>query len=174
VGWVVRARDRKNYYGMKFKVVEPGLRPIIAMVHFTVLRGKAGREVETPLSVMVHNNEPYHVAVEVRGNRVVTSIEGQEIDSYADNTLASGGVGFFADAGARARLYWMRVTANDDFVGKVCAYVASALGQAPPTTAQVEAGEAPCGAPGPCEPRGEVALAAALAFRKSRKGKPWT
>ena len=27
IGWVVRARDRKNYSAMKFTVVEPGLRP---------------------------------------------------------------------------------------------------------------------------------------------------
>lgn len=173
VGWVVRARDRKNYYGMKFRVVDPGLRPIIAMVHFTVLGGKAGREVEIPLSVMVHNNEPYHVAVEVKGNRVVTSIEGQEIDSFSDNTLTSGGVGFFADAGERARLYWLRVTANDDFVGKVCAYVASALGQAPAAAARLQPGEAPPRASSPYEPPGATALGAALGFRKDRRRGPW-
>jgi hypothetical protein len=174
VGWVVRARDRKNYYGMKFKVVEPGLRPIIAMVHFTVLRGKVGREVEIPLSVMVHNNEPYHVGVEVKGNRVVTSIEGQEIDSFADNTLTSGGVGFFADAGEKARLYWLRVTANDDFVGRVCAYVAGALGQAPPAAARLQPGEAQPGVPSPSEPPGEIALGAALGSWKNRRREPWT
>jgi hypothetical protein len=174
VGWVVRARDRKNYYAMKFRVVEPGLRPIIAMVHVTVLGGKPGREVEIPLSVMVHNNEPYHVAVEVKGNRMVTSIEGQEIDSFTDNTLTSGGVGFFADAGEKARLYWMRVTANDDFVGRVCAYMTAALGQASPAAARLQPGEAPVGAPGPCEPRKEIALGAALGFWKKRMREPWS
>jgi hypothetical protein len=123
---------------------------------------------------MVHNNEPYHVAVEVKGNRVVTSIEGQEIDSFTDNTLASGGVGFFADAGEKARLYWLRVTANDDFVGKVCAYMAGALGQASPAAARWQSGEAPMGAPGPSEPPGEIALGAALGFWKNRKREPWT
>jgi len=174
VGWVVRARDSKNYYGMKFRVVEPGLRPIIAMVHFTVLRGKAGREVEIPLSVMVHNNEAYHVSVEVKGNHVVTSIEGQEIDSFADDALTSGGVGFFADAGEKARLYWLRVTANDDFVGKLCAYMAGALGQSSPAAAGLRPDPAAPGAPSPFEPRGEIALGAALGFRKCRQRKPWT
>jgi hypothetical protein len=174
VGWVVRARDRKNYYAMKFRVVEPGLRPIIAMVHVTVLGGKPGREVEIPLSVMVHNNEAYHVAVEVKGNRMVTSIEGQEVDSFTDNTLASGGVGFFADAGEKARLYWLRVTANNDFVGKVCAYVASALAPASPAVAGGQPGEAPPGAPGPSGPPGEIALGAALGFWKNGKREAWT
>jgi hypothetical protein len=173
VGWVVRARDRKNYYAMKFRVVEPGLRPIIAMVHVTVLGGKPGREVEIPLSVMVHNNEPYHVAVEVKGNRMVTSIEGQEIDTFTDNTLPSGGVGFFADAGEKARLYWLRVTANDDFVGRLCAYVSTALGQASPAAARLQPGEAPMGAPGPGGPPAEIALGAALGFQKNRTRQPW-
>jgi hypothetical protein len=166
VGWVVRARDRKNYYGMKFKVVEPGLRPIIAMVHFTVLGGKQGREVEIPLSVMVHNNEPYHVAVDVKGKHVVTSIEGQEIDSFTDDALASGGVGFFEDAGAKARLYWMRVTANNDMLGKLCAYMAAALGPAPRAAAFLEPGEVPTGAPGPRKPPAEIALVPALGVWK--------
>jgi hypothetical protein len=109
----------------------------------------------------------------VKGNRVVTSIEGQEIDSFTDNTLPSGGVGFFADAGEKARLYWMRVTANDDFVGRVCAYVAGALGKSSPTVAGWRPGEVPAGAPGPWEPRGEIALGAALGFWKNRKREAW-
>ena len=152
-GWFGPA-IRKNYYAMKFKVVEPGLRPIIAMVHYTVLGGKQGRRVEIPLSVMVHNNEPYHVAVEVKGNRMVTSIEGQEIDSFTDNTLTSGGVGFFADAGEKARLYWMRVTANNDFVGRVCAYVAAALGQESPAAARLQTRRSPAWASRGREPPG--------------------
>jgi hypothetical protein len=174
VGWVVRARDRMNYYAMKFRVVEPGLRPIIAMVHVTVLGGKPGREVEIPLSVMVHNDEAYHVDVEVKGNRVVTSIEGQEIDSFTDNTLPTGGVGFFADAGEKARLYWMRITANNDFLGKVCAYVAGALGKASPAVAGWQPGEAPPSAPGPSQPPREIALGAVLGFCQNRKRQPWT
>jgi hypothetical protein len=122
MGWVVRARDPQNYYAMKFTVVDPGLRPIIAMVHYPVVGGKKGHKVEVPLSVMVHNNTPYHVAVEVKGNRVTTSIEGQEVDRWVDDTLASGGVGFFSEPGERARLYWMKLAVHDDLLGRICAY----------------------------------------------------
>ena len=122
MGWVVRARDLQNYYAMKFTVVDPGLRPIIAMVHYPVVGGKKGHKVEVPLSVMVHNNTPYHVAVEVKGNRVTTSIEGQEVDRWVDDTLASGGVGFFSEPGERARLYWMKLAVHDDLLGRICAY----------------------------------------------------
>jgi hypothetical protein len=30
MSWAVRAQDPKNYYGMKMKVVEPGVRPVVA------------------------------------------------------------------------------------------------------------------------------------------------
>jgi hypothetical protein len=124
IGWVVRAHDPQNYYAMKFTVIQSGLRPIIAMVHYPVTGGHAGRPVETPLmDVMVHNNTPYHVAVTVAGNRIITSIEGQEVDRWSEDQIASGGVGFYSDAGERARLYWMKVSKNEDFLGKVCAFL---------------------------------------------------
>jgi hypothetical protein len=95
------------------------------VAHYPVVGGQQGHRIDTPLNVMVHNNTPYHVAVEVRGNRVITSIEGQEVDSWTDDSLlASGGVGFFNEAGARARLYWMKVFKNDDMLGRICGYLA--------------------------------------------------
>jgi len=124
MSWAVRAHDSRNYYAMKFKVIEPGLRPVIAMVHYPVVSGKPGHRIETPLDVMVHNLTAYHVAVEVKGNRIVTSIDGQEVDSFTDDSLKVGGVGFFADVDETARLYWMKVTRNQDWLGRVCAYFA--------------------------------------------------
>jgi hypothetical protein len=143
MGWVVRARDLQNYYAMKFTVVDPGLRPIIAMVHYPVVGGKKGHSVEVPLSVMVHNNTPYHVAVEVKGNRVITSIEGQEVDRWTDDTLESGGVGFFSEPGERARLYWMKLAANDDLLGRICAYFSGGSEEGSETTAQWRRLESP-------------------------------
>ncbi len=146
MSWVVRARDSQNYYAMKFAVVAPGLRPILSMVHYPVIGGKRGHKVETPLSMMVHNNTPYHVAVEVKGNRFVTSIEGQEVDSWTDEALPSGGVGFFSEAGERARLYWMKVSKNDDWLGRICAYLAGSE-DGPRDTAWFDRGELPQPAP---------------------------
>jgi hypothetical protein len=149
MGWVVRARDLQNYYAMKFTVVDPGLRPIIAMVHYPVVGGKKGRKVEVPLSVMVHNNTPYHVAVEVKGNRVTTSIEGQEVDRWVDDTLASGGVGFFSEPGERARLYWMKLAVHDDLLGRICAYLSGGSAEESGTSAQWRRQESPADRPQP-------------------------
>src|ERR1039458_1475505 len=128
IGWAVRASDPNNYYGMKFKIIEPGLRQVLAAVHYPVVGGNRGERVETPLNVMIHNRTPYHVAVEVKGNRVTTSIEGEEVDSWTDDSLKVGGVGFFSDAGESAHLYWMKITKNQDWLGRVCAYLSGNAG----------------------------------------------
>ena len=128
IGWTVRATDAKNYHAMKLTVVEAGIRPFVALVHYNVVDGKSGHRTQTPLNVMVHNNRPMQFAVDVRGNRFVTSIDGEEVDSFIDNTLVAGGVGFFSEAGERARLYWMRVSRNDDWLGHVCAMLAEEAG----------------------------------------------
>ena len=128
IGWTVRATDAKNYHAMKLTVVEAGIRPFVALVHYNVVDGKSGQRTQTPLNIMVHNNRPMQFAVDVRGNRFVTSIDGEEVDSFIDNTLVAGGVGFFSEAGERARLYWMRVTRNDDWLGHVCAMLAEEAG----------------------------------------------
>jgi hypothetical protein len=141
------------------------------MVHYPVVNGKPGRRSETPLSVMVHNNEPYRVEVNVKGNRIVTSFEGQEVDSWTDKTLAKGGVGFFSEAEEKARLYWVRLAANDDLWGHVCAYVAGAAGR--PASAQVQYPHAPGRDPLPGGPEAPAALAASLGFRRRRRTEHW-
>ncbi len=152
MGWVVRAQDKKNYYAMKFTVIEPGLRPIIAMVHYGVTDGKQGHKVQTPLSVMVHNNQPYHVAVDVRGNHFTTSIEGEPVESWTDDTLAQGGVGFFSDAGEKARLYWMKLSRNQDWLGRFCAYLSGDGTSSRQQTAELWGPEIPRDKPEPVHP----------------------
>ena len=176
MGWVVRARDNGNYHAMKFTVVQPGLRPVLAMVHYPVVGGKPGRKVEIPLSVMIHKDEPYRVSVNVKGNRIMTSVDGHPVDTWTATSPATGGIGFFSDAGDKARLYWMKVVANDDFVGRMCAYVASALGP----ESQVSAAIWPAGNPGgsrpaPAGPHPGAPASAAVAvyFSKHRRMRSW-
>jgi hypothetical protein len=163
MGWVVRAHDKQNYYAMKFTVLEAGLRPVIAMAHYPVVDGKKGPRVQAPLSVMVHNNTPLHVAVDVRGNRVTASIEGQQVDSWTDDLLPAGGVGFFSESGERARLYWMRVSKNQDWLGVLCSYLSADSAGSPRETAEVWGHGIPADSPAPTAPAQpqDVALAEA-------------
>ena len=141
---------------------------------------KSGPRTQTPLNIMVHNNRPMQFAVDVKGNRFVTSIDGEEVDSFIDNTLVAGGVGFFSEAGERARLYWMRVTRNDDWLGHVCAMLAER--PASSTAAELRDPAVPAARPCPDCPTSEdgVTLAAVWiglpylrATRKTRFFKTW-
>ena len=120
VDWVVRARDADNYYALKFTVIQPGPRPLVAMVRYPVVEGSKGQRVETPLRMMVHANTPYRVTVDVKGNRYRAFIEGQEADFWTEDRLKSGGVGFFSEAGERARVYWVKVESHGDWLGRIC------------------------------------------------------
>ena len=166
IGWVVRAKDEKNYHAMKFTTIERGLRPIIAMVHYSVIDGIAGKQTRTPLNVMVHNNRPFQVAVSVRGKRFVTEVDGEEVDTFSEDGLNTGGVGFFSDAGEKARLYWARVTKNDDWLGHVCAFLSGGEAQA---TAEVWPASIP-GNSAPWTPTGDSSiLTAAIGLPSLRR-----
>ena len=123
MSWVVRGKDTQNYYAMKVNILKAGLRPVLSMVHYPVVQGRQGHKVELPLSVMIHNGMPYHVSVEVKGSHYTASIEGEEVDSWSDDTLLAGGVGFFSDTGERARIYWIKVSQNDDWLGRLCGQI---------------------------------------------------
>jgi len=129
VDWVVRARDTNNYYALKFTVVQPGPRPLVAMVRYPVIQGRHGTRVQIPVRTMIHADMPYHVTVDVKGNQYRAYIEGQQADYWTDDRLKKGGVGFFSEAGEHARVYWVKLESNDDFWGKVCAYLAAKTGR---------------------------------------------
>jgi hypothetical protein len=162
MSWSVRSKDPNNYHAMKVAVVEAGLRPFVALLHWDVIDGKAGRQSRTPLNIMVHNDRPLQVAVNVEGDHLITSIDGEEVDTFTNTTLASGGVGFFAAANERARLYWMRVSKNDDWLGHMCGFLVG--DEAARTTAELWAPQLPGSAPAPGMPReNDTTLAAVWA-----------
>ncbi|MEO8371076.1 MAG: hypothetical protein ABI806_17970 [Candidatus Solibacter sp.] len=173
IGWTVRSKDASNYHAMKLSVIEAGTRPFVALVQYNVVDGVAGRKTQTPLNIMVHNNRPMQFAIDVKGSHLVTSIDGEEVDSSVDGTLLAGGVGFFSETGERARLYWLRVARNDDWLGHVCAMLADTVS----TTATLRAPAGPAG-PLPGLPAGEDSLLLGAAWlglpylRASRKTQP--
>jgi hypothetical protein len=122
VGWVYRATDQGNYYAAKLTIARPGPLPLLQLVRYPVIGGKAGPRVELPIRVLLHNDTPYRVELLANGGDYSTSIEGQLVDFWHDERLKVGGVGFFTDKGDMARIYWMKLSQKDDFVGRVCAY----------------------------------------------------
>jgi hypothetical protein len=122
VGWVYRATDEGNYYAAKLTVARPGPLPLLQLVRYPVIDGKAGPRVEIPIRVLLHNDTPYRVELLATGGDYATSIEGQLVDFWHDERLKIGGVGFYTENGDMARIYWMKLSQKNDFVGRVCAY----------------------------------------------------
>jgi hypothetical protein len=164
IDWAVRATDDANYYAMKFAADGPGPRAIVSMVHYPVVAGVKGARVSTPLNIMIHEHTAYHVAVDVHGDRITTSIEGEEVDSFVDSTLARGGVGFFADAGEQARLYWIKVSKNEDWLGRVCAFLSG--GSSDTAQLWLPAGTLPSPGSGAPMPANQFALAAGFGLMR--------
>jgi hypothetical protein len=127
LGWVVRARDRNNYYAVKVTVVKPGLRQYVAVEHFAVVGGKTTDYSLTPLTTMMHTDSPFRVTVNVKGDEIATSIAGEQVESWRAERLSTGGVGFFSGPGERARLYWVELSKNQDRLGRVCARLSGLL-----------------------------------------------
>lgn len=124
LGWVFRAEDLKNYYAVKLVVVKPGPLPLVDLVHYAVIDGKAGPEIRKPLPITVRSDMLYRVLMDVRGDDYTLMVQGQVVDFWTDHRLGRGGVGFFSGRGERARLRWVEVSHQYDALGRVCAYLA--------------------------------------------------
>ncbi len=70
---------------------------------FIVLDGRERERVELPLPLTLESGVDYRVRVSVRGNRFLTSVNGQLISSWMDSRISRGGVGFFSEDGESVR-----------------------------------------------------------------------
>ena len=122
VGWVYRASGVDNYYAAKIHVVRPGPLPMLSLVRYSVIHGRQGPRVEIPIRVAVAGDRPYRVQLAVNGQDFSTSVEGQLVDFWRDGAHRAGGFGFFSDRGERARVYCLKLSHQDDFLGRMCAY----------------------------------------------------
>lgn len=123
MGWVYRAEDLENYYAMKIVTAKPGPLPSLVLVRYTVIAGREEQRVQVPIRMMIHNETPYRVRVNVTGDSFTTSIEGQVIDFWRDDRFKRGGVGLFSEKHGDAKIYWIKLSHQTDFLGKLCAYL---------------------------------------------------
>lgn len=131
VSWVYRAQDTNNYYAAKIVITQPGPLPALSLVRYAVIRGRVERRVEVPVRVVIQGSVPYSVQCLVRGETFTTSIAGEVVDVWSDGRFSRGGVGFFAEPGESARLYWVKVSHQDDLLGRICAYLRRPVPGAP-------------------------------------------
>jgi hypothetical protein len=120
--WAFRAADLHNYYATKLVMTKPVPLPNAGLVRFIVLDGRERERVELPLPLTLDRGVDYRVRVSVRGNRFLTSVNGQLISSWTDSRISRGGVGFFSEDGESALLKWVSVSERDSFLGRVASH----------------------------------------------------
>ncbi len=125
LNWTLRTVDRQNYHVVRIVLVHDGAQPRASLIRQTVLRGSADEPVVKPLPFAVRHDTLYHIRTDVQGDHFAVTAQGRVVDSWRDNRLGAGGVGFLSTSGERARIRWVRVRQRQDAVGKLCALLAS-------------------------------------------------
>jgi hypothetical protein len=125
LSFVYRAVDFDNYYAASLIIVTPGPIPEVALERYAVIDGHAGPRTQVRLPFTVRADTLYTIQVEAKGNRFVTLVNDQFVDSFDDSRLPSGGVGFFSASDESSRICWLRIVDRDDSLGKLCSLFTS-------------------------------------------------
>jgi hypothetical protein len=120
--WAFRAPDVHNYYATKLVITKPGPLPNAGLVRFIVLDGRERERVELPLPLTLEKGVDYRVRVSVRGDRFLTSVNGQLVSSWTDNRLSRGGIGFFSEDGESSVLKWVSLSERDSFLARIASH----------------------------------------------------
>jgi hypothetical protein len=121
---VVRATDVKNYIALKLVHTRTGPIARLGVVRYAVIDGKDERHKHVVFPFESRADTMYHVRVEVRSNRFTLYIQDRIADTWEDDRFRNGGVGFFSAKAEDARLRWVRITYQYDWVGRICAALA--------------------------------------------------
>jgi alpha-L-rhamnosidase len=110
-GWAIRATP-DEFVG--FRLVAPnGVEPSALQVWQGTHRGAAAFEASHPLPFEVQRGRPYHVRVDVEGDRAEVSVDGSVVSTESTFGLASGRVGLWSRAGDQFDVAHPRVTSAD-------------------------------------------------------------
>jgi hypothetical protein len=124
IGFVVRGADERNYQAVQLRATKSGPLPTVTIVRWTVIDGKASDKREIPLPLNVTAETLYHVGLDVNGQSFTLMVQGKLVDSWSDERLETGGAGFFGGKGDRALIFNLRLSHQDDAIGKLFAALA--------------------------------------------------
>ncbi|WP_031500732.1 hypothetical protein [Bryobacter aggregatus] len=114
MSWAFRAPDLRNYYATKIVLKKTSGATVADLVRYTVLNGAERDRLRLPLPIAIQPDTLYHVQMSVRGDQFITKVNGQVVDSWKDNRLKRGGIGFFSDKGETASIHWVDVREERD------------------------------------------------------------
>jgi hypothetical protein len=123
LGWAYRAKDAKNYYASKIVITKPGPLPTADLVRYAVVNGVERARASVTINMPLRRDTLYRVQMTVKGDDFSAAVNGQMVDSWSDEKLRSGGVGFFADNGEVASLRYVQITDKDTVLGRFLSYL---------------------------------------------------
>ena len=112
--WVVRATDLQEYMRCTLTALPGGELEFSR----TVVRSGAGEEtVIAPLRIPGKPRAAMTVRTRVTGDTFSVTVDGKDMDTWQEDRLYCGGIGFMGAHDDRARLYWVRISSSDN-IGK--------------------------------------------------------
>jgi hypothetical protein len=121
LGFVVRARDDRNYQAIKLVTVKPGPLPTVAVVRYAVVDGKETNRQKTILPMTVAADTVYRISLDVNGQSFTLMVQGKVVDFWSEEQLKTGGAGFFSAKGEQALIQNIRISHHDDTIGRLFA-----------------------------------------------------
>ncbi|HEY1495433.1 MAG TPA: hypothetical protein VGF49_12865 [Candidatus Solibacter sp.] len=112
--WVVRATDLQEYMRCTLTAIPGGELEFSR----TVVRSGAGEEtVIAPVRIPGKPRAAMTVRTRVSGDTFSVTVDGRDMDTWQEDRLYCGGIGFMGAHDDRARLYWVRISSSDN-IGK--------------------------------------------------------
>ncbi len=93
LGWAMRIQDPGNYYAAKLRRNATG-KARLSFIRWKVVNGVPEPEAILPLEMRLPSNDQYTVTIDVRGDQIVTSLQGKVIDRWNDDTFTKGGFAY--------------------------------------------------------------------------------
>jgi hypothetical protein len=122
--WGIRASDPANYHAFRLTASADGAYKIFHLERWAVVNGKSGPVRSVPIAPQSRVPEILQIRAEAIGDSISTYLNDSVVDTFSDPRLPTGGVALFAAAGDRPSIYSIRVTHQNDFLGKLCSFLA--------------------------------------------------
>jgi hypothetical protein len=107
VNWVFRATNDGQYYAAS---IVKGADGNYELRHWALINGVTEPSEVRPVKTMPKRKSAITVHTSASGDRFAVSVDGELVDSWTDNRLPVGGIGFIGTPDDRARLYWVRLS----------------------------------------------------------------
>ncbi|MDE3166648.1 MAG: hypothetical protein KGN36_12655, partial [Acidobacteriota bacterium] len=107
VNWAVHAANANSHLRCTISAVEGGL---LEFSRAVVRDGQGETAVTSTVLAPGKPRRTFTVRMNIAGPVHSISIDGKTIDTWVDDRLATGGIGFMSEPDDRARLYWVRVS----------------------------------------------------------------